>query len=369
MKVRLPRQQFVDALMAASNLTGGRTTKPIFGCVRISADEEEVRVRATDGEAALSIGVQSLDTDRKGETVVANDRLSAILREMDDIEVLIEASAQEAVVRGEGSEFRIFVHDPADFPPVPELEGKPDLVLDGAGVRRAVALTAFAAARESGRYAINGVLWQKRGKQLTLVSTDGRRLARAVGPVVKADAEDFEAIVPSKALSVFEKVCVPRGESEWQVEVGVKPNQILLRSGPATLTTALVEGHFPDYELVIPTANDKSAVVDRLAFQGAVRKAALLTTEETRAVRLEFNDQRLTIRSRAPEHGEARVDLPVQYDGPKLEIAFNPNFLTDMLRVVDCEQLTLKLSEGGKPAVIRADAVEGFLYVLMPVAL
>lgn len=369
MKVRLPRQQFVDALTAASNLTGGRTTKPIFGCVRISVEKDDVRVRATDGEAALSIGVQSLGTDRKGETVVASDRLSAILREMDDIEVLLEASAQEAVVRGEGSEFKIFVHDVADFPPVPELEGKPDLVLDGAGIRRAVALTVFSAARESGRYAINGVLWQKRGKQLTLVATDGRRLARCVGPVVKADAEDFEAIVPSKALAVFEKVCIPRGESEWQVEVGVRPNQLLFRSGPATLATALVEGHFPDYELVIPKQPDKTAVVDRLAFQSAVRKAALLTTEETRAIRLEFNDQRLVVRSRAPETGEARIDLPVEYDGPKLEIAFNPNFLTDMLRVVDTEQLTLKLTEGSKPAVIRADAVEGFLYVLMPVAL
>lgn len=370
MKVRLPRQQFQEALAAISSVTGTRTPKPILNCVKITATRDAVLLQGTDGEAALSIEVPVVLTDRTGETVVSSDRVFSIVRESSDVEVQLEASAQQAVLRGEGSEFKIFVHDPSDFPPVPEFEGQPDLVVDGHGLRRASLLTLYAAAKETTRYAINGVLWQKRGKTMFLVATDGRRLARAAAPLVKADAGDFETIVPARAMGIFERACpAPSGDDEWKIDVRVMPNQLLIRSGSAVLATALLEGKFPDYDAVIPRDQDKTARIEKNLFYSAVRRAALLTTDEARAVRLEFNDNRLTLSSRAPEQGEARIELPVDFDGKSTAIGFNPAYLSDALRVVDFEQVVLKMSQPDKPGVLRGEDANDYLYVIMPVAL
>lgn len=371
MNVRLPRQHLQEALAATSTLTSGRTTKPILNCVRLTVAGEVLNLRATDGEAALCVQVPTIQTKRDGDTVVTADRLFNIVREMPDIEIQFESTAQQAVIRGEGSEFKIYVHDPADYPPVPDFEGDPDLVLDGHGLRRAIARTLYAAAKETTRYAINGVLWQKRGKSLFLVATDGRRLARASCPVSKAQASDFEVIIPAKALSVFERVCIPPQGSDdpWSVDVRVMPNQILLRSGTSVMATALVEGRFPDYENVVPKDADKTARLDRTAFHSAIKRAALLTTEESRAVRLEFTSKLLTIRSKAPEQGEAKIELPVEFDGKPIEIGFNPGYLSDPLRAIDFDQILFKLSESAKPGILRGEDANEFLYVVMPVAL
>jgi DNA polymerase-3 subunit beta len=370
MKVKLPRQRFQEALAAAATLTGGRTTKPILGCVKLEATGDTLNLSATDGESALRIGVETILNEEAGQTVVAADRLLQIVREMQDIEIALEADDKHCMIRGEGSEFRIYVNDPADFPPIPEFTGKADVVLDGAGLRRAVALTLYAAARETNRYAINGVLWEKRDKQLFLVATDGRRLARAGCRVLGGDAKEFEVIVPAKALNVFERVFVPSGDEEtWRIEVRVLPNQMLLRTGGNVLATALVEGHFPNYNDVIPKETNKSAKLDREAFYSAVRRAALLTTEDSRTVRLAFTGKELTLQSRAPEQGEAVIKMPVDYEGDPIEIGFNPVYLADPLRAVDIDPIIFRLSENTRPGILRGEDANEFLYVVMPVAL
>ena len=370
MKVKLPRQKFLDALAATASLTGGRTTKPIFNCVKLTAADNCVRVSATDGEAALCMCVESILNEQDGETVLAADKLLNIVREMTDVEISLEAADQYCVIRGEGSEFKIYVSDPADFPPMPEFAGDPDVILDGRRLKRAVTLTLYAAAKETNRYAINGVLWEKKGKSVFLIATDGRRLARASCPVVGGDAKDFEVIIPSKALSVLERVFSPvEGQESWTIDIRVQPNQVLMRSGKDVLATALVEGHFPNYHDVIPKETNKSAKLDREAFYGAVRRASLLTTEDTRTVRLSFERGQLTMQSRAPEQGEARVTLPVDYEGDPIEIGFNPLYLQDPLRVIDFDQVIFKMSESARPGILRGEDAADFLYVVMPVAL
>lgn len=370
MKVKLPRQRFQEALAATSSLTSGRTTKPILSCVKLTATGNTVRISATDGEAALCVGVEVILNEQDGETVLAADRLLSIVREMPDVEISLEAGDQQCIICGEGSEFKVYVSDPADFPPMPEFTGDPDVVLDGRGLQRAIALTLYAAAKETNRYAINGVLWEKKGKSVYLIATDGRRLARASCPVTGGDAKDFEIIVPSKALGVLERVFAPaEGQESWSIDVRIMPNQVLLRSGGDVLATALVEGHFPNYNDVIPKETNKSAKLDREAFYGAVRRAALLTTEDSRTVRLSFKENELTLQSRAPEQGEARITLPVDYEGDPIEIGFNPIYLQDPLRVIDFDQVIFKMSEGARPGIMRGEDASEFLYVVMPVAL
>ena len=370
MKTRLPRQEFLDALTAASAVTGGRTTKPILACVKLVTEAELIQVSATDGEAALRLGVGSFAVDEAGAAVVSAERLLGIVREMPDAEIRLDVDEKYCIVRGEGSEFKIYVHPVEDFPEVPSFGDTADLVVDGGALKRMIALTIYAAARETGRYAINGVLWQKKGKKLYLVATDGRRLARAGGGLEQADTGDFEAIVPAKALHAFDRVFgTGKERGAWTVDIRLMPNQVLLRSGDRMLCSALVEGSFPKYEDVVPNDTDKLARVGRTELYGAIKRAALLTTDEARAVKLTFTSNQLTVTAQSPEQGEARVEMPVEFDGEPLEIGFNAAFVNDALKVIPYDEVFVELKESFRPGVVRGADRNEFLYVVMPVSI
>lgn len=370
MKTRLPRQEFLDALAATTAVTGGRTTKPILACVKLTTEGDELQLSATDGEMALRLGVASFSVERPGEAVVPAERFLNIVREMPDAEIQLDIDERYCVVRGEGSEFKIFVHPVADFPAVAALPDEPDLVIDGRKLWQMISLTIYAAARETSRYAINGVLWEKQGKRLHLVATDGRRLAQASDSIVESASADFEVIVPAKALTVFERVFASSKErGDWSLDVKVMPNQIVFRAGQRVLSTALVEGNFPKYEDVIPKEFSKTARIDRLALHGAVKRTALLTTDEARAVKLSFAADQLVITAHSPEQGEARVELPIEYEGEPLEIGFNPLFVSDALKALTTDNVVLEMHESFRPGVIYGDDKSKFLYVVMPVSL
>ena len=369
MKTRLPRLEFVDALTAITAVTSSRTPKPILGCVQLATEGEAVQMAATDGEVSARLVVSAFKVEKRGAVVVPAERLLQIVREMPDAEVRLEADDRHCVIKGGRSEYRIFVHPAADFPAVPTFEEESDLAVDGHRLHRMVGLTLYAAARETSRYAINGVLWEKQGKRLYLVATDGRRLARAGGPLAEARSADFKVIVPSKALSAFERVFAPGREAEdWVIGAKVTPNQLILRSGERMLSTALVEGTFPKYEEVVPAEATRRAKLNRLEFYGAVRRAALLTTDEARAVKLAFTKDLLVITSNSPEQGDARDEMAIEFEGEPLEIGFNPSFLGDALKALTHEEVRMELTEGFRPGVLLGGDRDEFLYVVMPVA-
>ncbi|MBW7904222.1 MAG: DNA polymerase III subunit beta [Phycisphaerae bacterium] len=370
MKAVLPRQEFQEALGAVASLANARSPKPILGCVKLSARNDRLELSATDGEAALRAGVAALSVEKPGEAVVPADRLLGIVRELQDVEIAIATSERQCIIRAESSEFRVFTLEPADFPPVQGFEGAADFVMDAAELRRMIALTIHAAARETSRYAINGVLWEKSGRRLHLVATDGRRLARSGGSLRESESADFEAILPAKALTVLERVALSARDDEASVvRVMMKPNQAILQCGDRVLSTVLVEGHFPKYQDVIPKGCDKKAVIGREELYAAVRQAALLTTEDSRAVKLAFSPEELVITSQSPEQGDARVRLPIRYDGTPLEIAFNPAYLGEALRAMMDHEVTIELQEPFRPGVLYGADKADFLYVVMPVSL
>ncbi len=370
MKTRLPREELAEALTAVAAIAGGRTTKPILGCVRIATEGETIELSASDGEAALRLRIGSFSVEEPGEVVVSADRMLNIVRELPDAEIRVDVDDRFCTVCGAGSEFKIFVSASADFPAVPSFDDEPDLVVDGRQLWHMIGLTAYAAARETSRYAINGVLWEKRGKRLHLVATDGRRLARTSGSVVRTTAADFEVIVPVKALTVFERVFARgREQDDWTIDIKVMPNQIVLRSTDRMLSTVLIEGSFPKYEEVIPKDSTRHAIVNRVELMAAIRRAALLTSDEARAVRLSFSPEGLVITAQSPEQGEARVELPAEFKGEALQISFNPTFFNEALKALSTNNVRLEFQDSFRPGVITGDDRTDFLYVIMPVSL
>lgn len=363
MKVVCDRVALNDALTATTSVIATRTPKPILQCIRVTAGKDELILTAYDQELGLRYHVKEVEVSKPGETLVPGDRLAAIVRESADETLALETDGDTCHVRGADSHFQVFGQDVRQFPPVPELDGEPDMRIRADVLRSCIERTVFSAAKESTRYAINGVLWERRGKKLQLIATDGRRLARAAASLEKSVGQDSDVIVPTKSLTTFSRLHVAGDE---HVDVKTQPNQIILRTQRATISTVLLDGHFPKYDDVIPKDCDKKVELDTAEFLSAVKRASLLTNEESRGVRIAVSSDGLILSSRAPEQGEATIRLGAQYSGPKIEVGFNPAFLIDALRVCS-EKVTLELKEPNKPGLVRCG--NEFLYVVMPVNL
>lgn len=363
MKLNVNRQEFADALGMVSTVASGRTPKPILNCVLLEAQSDHCLLAATDLEIGIRFTIAQVEVAQKGKVVLPADKLNAIVRESQDEILALESDDSVCHVRGAGAHYQIYTQDAADFPPVSELDGDPDFEIPMGSLRRMAEWTAFAAARENTRYAINGVLWEKSDKKLTLVATDGRRLSLARGKV-KGDGKPPESIVPAKAMQLLHRLS---GEADAPVQARFTDSQVILNSNRVTLSAALVEGQFPKYRDVIPTDLNRKVTVATADLLSAVRRAALLTNEESRGVRFTLAEDTLTLASRAPTQGEATITLPVHLNGEGLEIGFNPHFLIDALKVVDSDEVVLELKESNRPGLLKAGP--DYQYVVMPVSL
>lgn len=366
MKVICNRGALLDALIMTGNVVAARTPKPVLQCVKLTAAENALTVAATDLEVAIRYSDNQVQIEKEGEALLPADTLRDIVRESVDDTLSIELVGEQAVIKGQDSKFTIHTQNPREFPVVPGFEGEADFEIAGGHLKQLIGQTLFAAAKESTRYAFNGVLVVAKGKKISLISTDGRRLAKANGDLVseKLPKDGVKAIVPAKALTLIDKLI---DDPEAAVSFQVRENQIIFHTADATLTSNLVEGQFPPYEDVIPKDTDKKMTAGTADFLSAVRRAALLTTEESKGVRLAFGKSGLKLTSRSPESGEAEVNFACKFEGSDVEIGFNPQFVTEALRVVDTDEITLEMTAPNRPGLLKGGA--NFLYVIMPVNL
>jgi len=200
-----------------------------------------------------------------------------------------------------------------------------------------------------------------------MVATDGKRLARIVRSVAATKDQDG-VIVPTKCINYLEKISLAAGKTgHVPVEIMVQENTFFAKTEKSILTSRLIEGHFPDYDTVIPKNTDKVLSIDIKDLQQAVIEGSLLGDRESHAVRFGFKDGKLQLTSRSPDVGEARVEIEVQYEGADLEIAFNPDYILDVLRALGGGETKFKFKEGSSAAVI--DPGSNYTYVIMPVSL
>ena len=365
MKVIAQTAALQEALALVGSIVQARTPKPVLQCVKLVAKDDVLTMMATDLEAGARFDIAAVQIEQEGEALIPADRLTGIVRERNDEDSLtIETDKEAAVIRGAGSRFKVLGYDPGEYPAVADFGDDPDCQIPAALLADMIGKTLFATAKAHSHYAISGVLLEASGKKLQLVATDGHRLALAKGSLGKAASKDLNAIVPAKLMSLVQRLA---GDGEETFELKITESQIMLRTSRAVLMSSLVQGNFPKYRDVIPKETPSKATISTGQFEPRIRQAALLTNEESRGVRLAFSPDTATLTSRAPEAGEAEVTCPIKYDGDALEIAFNPSFLLEALRVVAGDEVSLELSAANKPAVLKAGS--DFLYVLMPVDL
>lgn len=384
MKVICDRSALLDAINSISGVVASRTPRQQLTCVRLTASKDAdagtLILAATDAEIALRRQVDRVDVQEAGEVLIPADKLRQIVSAQDtDATLTLESDSDACHIRGQDAHFMIMGYPPSEFPAIPSFQS---VARDAAAVfaqqagqlSALIARTIFATARENSRYAINGVLLTRDGKTMRLVATDGRRLALSTASLAGSakDAPAVSCIIPTKALVTLQKLA---DDPDEPIEIAISDNQAVFALGDAgdpraTLSTNLVEGTFPPFEDVIPKDQDKKVLFDRDVMASAVRRAALLTNEESRGVRLAFTaaDKQLELSSRTPEMGEAQITVELaDFAGDDIEVGFNPAFIIDALKVIDDPRVTMELKAPNRPGVIRSGS--DFVYVVMPVNL
>ncbi len=368
MKVSVNRSALAEALGLITSVVPTRTPKPILKCVRIAASGKEMRIQATNLELGLDYVVSQVEVEREGEAVLEAERLAAIVRESAEDVLVLEASDTTCEIRGADSHFKIYGQDPKQFPKVPSFgQARADLALSLEQLQMGIEQCLFATAKESSRYAINGVLWEVKGKKLVLVATDGRRLARCRVDLQQApagEAAEKKIIIPARTMGLLQKIGPREKET---VAVKLVDNQVLLSCANVVISSNLVEGNFPKYEDIIPADYDKKLTLPTEGALSGVRRAALLTSEESKGIKLSLSQEAMVFSGSSPEAGAAEISMPVEYGGEPIEIGFNPQFLTDALRVIRTSDFELELGQPDRPGVVKSGA--DFLYVLMPINL
>ena len=367
MKVNFNRAALANALGLLTSVVPSRTPKPILRCVKITAAGKDVRICATDLEVGINYAISEVQVEKEGEIVVPADKLAAVVRESMDDTLSVQAAEGACEIKGADSHFMIYGQEGDQYPAVPGFEGEGDIKIGLDVLQAGIKQCLFATAKESTRYALNGVLWEIKGKKLLLVATDGRRLARTRVNVSTADekAAATKIIVPAKTMALLERLVA--GSDKDTVAIKLSDNQILINCADVVISSNLVEGNFPKYEDIIPSDYDKKLMLSTEAVLSAVRRSSLLTSEESRGIKLSIGKDSLMFSCRAPETGDAQINLAVDYKGEPIEIGFNPQFLIDVLRVIQTPEFELELGQADRPGLIKSG--KDFIYVLMPINL
>jgi DNA polymerase III subunit beta len=352
------------ALQLVNTAVAGHDHRPVLRNVKAIAAEDHCSLLATDLEIGIRRDLPGIPVDEPGEALLPAKRTLAIFREAQDEELLIESGSQTTTVRGGTTEFELGCEDPSAFPEFPSVNGDVYHEISSESLKTLIRRTLFAAATESPRYAITGTLWELDARTIRLVATDGRRLAIAEVPGTShgSPVNKGTHVVPTKAMQLLEKN-LP--DSSDLVRVTLRPNEALFQTGQATIYSRLVEGRFPAYKDILPKKALLKIPLVAGPFHAAIRQAAVMTQQETKRVVCSFKPKMLVLEAQSPDAGRSHVELPIDYSGKPIEIAFHPKNLADLLRALDpADELTLSMSDGKSPALFRLG--DNYSYIVMP---
>ena len=368
MKVRLTREPLLAALQSASAVVPARSPKPVLSNVKLEAHGTSAVLSATDLEVGIRIELEAVESGAAGAVLLPSGRLMAIVRESQPGTVFdIHSDGTAAIVKAPRSEFRLPAEDPLEFPAVATFPGGGCVELATPLVRELVRRTVFATDSESSRYALGGVLVEMAPGAVIAVGTDGRRLARMQGPAESKEGGIGEAqpIVPARAMQLVER-CL--GGADQPVQLAVRGNEILVKTGGTTISARLVDGRFPRWRDVFPDRPDAMRVqLVAGPLLAAVRQAAIVTSEQSKGVDFSFEPGQLVLTGRSAESGESRVELPIDHSGATVRIKLDPRFMSDFLRVLDPgATVTVELTDAQSACVCTTE--DGYGYVIMPLA-
>lgn len=360
MNFQIERDVFQEALSQVQNVVGTKTTLPILSNVLIVADEKGLELSTTNLDVAISIRIPAT-VNESGKTTLPARRLAGIVRELAGSEVQISVDdSNTASVKSGPSFFKILGLSESEFPKIGEFNEANEFTIEQRLLKDALRKTAYAISTDETRYVLNGVNMVIDNGNLTLVATDGRRLAMVEQEINVPEGTETAVIIPTKAVVELQRLLKEEGEMKVQLTA----SQAAFTLNNSFLVTKLIEGNYPNYRQVIPGEAKYRIPLEREVLHNAVKRVALLVNEKTNSIKFTFADSLLTISTNSPEVGEAEESLDIKYDGPDMSLAFNPEFVMSPLRNLDQDEVYLDLIDESSPGVIKID--DPFLYVIMP---
>ena len=364
MKATIERAILLKSLSHVQSVVERRNTIPILSNVLLEArDDGSLRLIATDLDLQVDESIAA-NVEQAGATTVSAHTFFDIVRKLPEgSQVELTAAEGKMQVIAGRSRFNLSTLPRDDFPVIAEGELPTRFELPAATLRQVIEKTRFAISSEETRYYLMGIFFHVIDDQLRAAATDGHRLARIT--VAKPDGADGmpDIIVPRKCVHELYRLLE---ELEGTVEVSLSPTKVRFGLGSAVLTSKLIDGTFPDYNRVIPTANDKLLKLDPKSFSAGVDRVSTIASEKTRAVKMAVDRDKVTLSVTSPENGVATEELPADYGFDGLEIGFNARYLLDILSEIDGDTVEVHLADAAAPTLLRENDKSEALYVLMP---
>ncbi len=361
MEVHVDRDGCLRGLQMVSNIVEPRQTLPILANVLIEAREDALCLTATDLEVGARVSMPA-KVIAAGAITISARKLLEIVKELPSAPLVLKVQENAWVaLRCGGVSYKLVGLGPEDFPPVGPGATPAWLTVDGKLLRDMLTQTTFAVSHDESRYALNGVLFAVRERELRLVATDGHRLALAARSLAHTGTP-VSGIVPRKAVQEIARI-VGSGED---VDVAIGDNQFMLRMPNVLLIARLIEGTFPNYEQVVPKAHPYRLVLSRQALTAALRRVSVLSEERTKPTKFLLTPGVLKLSAYSPDFGEAEEQMEVEYAGEEMTIGFNSRYMLDALGAQTSDQVVLEVKDGLSPGVVKSFEDDGSLCVIMP---
>jgi DNA polymerase-3 subunit beta len=370
-KVKFQRADLLRELQVVARATATRSAIQSLAGVLFTAEAGEVELSATDTEIGLRSRLGAT-VEREGTTLLPGRLLTDILRVLDGDEVELAREGERGEVTVTSGQARFVVRSlPAeDFPRMPEPNDEASVKVSAKTFAETVERVARAASRDETRPVLTGILVSVSGDTVRMVATDSYRLSVKETALESSVEQEFEVNVPARALQELTRVVSDRDAGE--LVASARDNQIVFRIDGVTLSSRMIEGQFPNYRQLLPESYEHEIELDKAEVTSTVRRVSLMA-QRNAPLRLAFEQGSLTVSAQTPDVGEAAESLPVNFQGERLEIGFNPQFLQDGLEGVRGDRLRLKLISPLRPGLIEAadsgDERDRFLYLIMPVRL
>jgi DNA polymerase-3 subunit beta len=367
MELVVRKNDLLRELQLFQGIVERKNTIPILANVLMEAKGDEVRFLATDLEVGLRSKCAATVT-KPGSLTLPAKKFYEIVKSLPETDIRISEDKGGVKVAADRFDSRMQTLPKEDFPTLPDAGTGSGAMLGRAAIKEMVTKTQFAITGEDTRYFLNGALFVLRADSMSLVATDGHRLALVTCPrdgKAKKDAEEDKPILPKKTLGELGRL-LTEGDGDIRYERG--ENHLFFSVGDRLLISRMIDGQFPAYERVIPKGNDKHIEFERDRLTSAVRRVALLSNERSRAVKFQVEKGKVDVMSSSPDVGEAHETLPVDYTGGSMQICFNAQYVLDFLSAVSCDVVSLDLKDEVSQAVMKPVGVDGYdyTYVIMP---
>lgn len=366
MKLSIAREALLKPLQSVIGVVERKQTMPILANILLVARDGGLTVTATDLEVELVAEATPEQLDVPGEITVPGRKLLDITRALPDgVQIAIQLEGDRLVIKAGRSRFVLSTLPAAEFPLVEHVEVVSRLRLPQDDVLQLLSKTQFSMAQQDVRYYLNGLMLESSKNRLRGVATDGHRLALCDIPVENQDVGSGQIILPRKGVAELNRLLDGSGE----VELAIGTNHLQARLDGIRFTSKLIDGRFPDYQRVIPSKETSTLRASREVLRGALQRAAILSNEKYRGVRLELGKDRLKIQANNPDQEEAQDEIEVEYPGEEMEIGFNVTYLLDALNVLGGEVVEIDFVDANSSCLLHAEQDEQAKYVVMPMRL